>query len=139
MIMHRRAAASCLAAASTSAATGGGGGGIAAAPGAGTSSLAPMLSQAISTATGPGRPDSMWAKAALMTSGASAGRSILAVHLTKDLRVASWSGSSCKWPRPLAMKAVGTWPVMQRTGVLQANAVAKAAVVLSSPGPGTTA
>ncbi len=34
---------------------------------------------------------------------------------------------------------LGTWPVRHSTGALTPQAVARAAVVLSTPGPGTTA
>ena len=39
-------------------------------------------------------------------------------------------------PRPIA--ALGIWPVRQSTGALVAYAVLNAAVVFSTPGPGTT-
>ena len=59
-------------------------------------------------------------------------------HLTKVRSVASWSGISCRWPRPLPRNCVGTWPVRHSTGSFDPNAVSSAAPALSTPGPGTT-
>ena len=70
--------------------------------------------------------------------GAASGYSMRSAHLTKVRSVASWSGISCRWPRPLPRNAVGTWPVRHSTGSLQPNAVSSAAPALSTPGPGTT-
>ena len=89
MIIGRLAAASSLAAASTSSGEGGGAFGTAAAPSGSTCALDAIVSHAISTATAPGRPDSIWRNASLMISGASAGRSMRAAHLVSERRVAS--------------------------------------------------
>ena len=59
-------------------------------------------------------------------------------HFTNVRSVASWSGISCRWPRPLPRNCVGTWPVRHSTGSLHPNAVSSAAPALSTPGPGTT-
>ena len=74
MIIGRAAAATSLAAASTSSGEGAAGLGRAAGPSGSTKALDAIVSQAISIATGPGRPDSICRKASLTTSGASAGR-----------------------------------------------------------------
>ena len=57
-------------------------------------------------------------------------------HLTNVRSVASWSGISCRWPRPCRVYAVapgrsGTAPVRSHP-----NAVASAAAVFSTPGTG---
>src|SRR5450759_3850489 len=59
-------------------------------------------------------------------------------HFTKLRSVASWSGISCRWPRPLPRNCVGTCPVRHSTGSFDPNAVSRAAPALSTPGPGTT-
>src|SRR5262249_35606019 len=95
-------------------------------------------SHGISTEAGPRRPDVISWKARATMVGALAGYSIRSAHFTKVRSVASWSGISCRWPRPLPRNAVGTWPVTHHTGSLQPNAVRSAALALSTPGPGTT-
>ena len=52
--------------------------------------------------------------------------------------VASWSGSSWSWPRPLPIRCDMMLPVTQSTGALAPYAVHSAADELSMPGPGTT-
>ena len=42
-------------------------------------------------------------------------------------------------PNPLLIEVEGIWPVIANTRALHAYAVESAAVVLSIPGPGTTA
>ena len=89
MIIGRLAPASSLAAASTSIDDGAGGSGMAAAPSSSTSPLDAIVSQAISMATGPGRPDSICRNASLTMAGASAGRSMRAAHFTSVRKVPS--------------------------------------------------
>ena len=89
MIIGRAAAASSLAAASTSSGEGAGGFGMAAAPSGSTKALDAIVSQAISTATAPGRPDSIWRNASLRIAGASAGRSMRAAHFVSERNVPS--------------------------------------------------
>ena len=60
-------------------------------------------------------------------------------HFSRLRSVASWSGSSCNCPRPRPIIMLGTCPVRHSTGAFTPQAVASAAVVLSTPGPGTTA
>ena len=74
----------------------------------------------------------------VLNAGAASGYSIRSAHLTKVRKVASWSGISCRCPRPLPMNAVGTCPVRHSTGSFDPNAVSNAAPALSTPGPGTT-
>ncbi len=95
-------------------------------------------SQGISSDAGPRRPDSISWKARETIAGAASGYSMRSAHLTNVRSVASWSGISCRWPRPLPRKFVGTCPVRHSTGSLQPNAVSSAALALSTPGPGTT-
>jgi hypothetical protein len=138
MIIGRSADASSFAAAAISAGSGGTGAGIAAEGRGKTSPRDAIMSQHISTTTGPGRPESIRRNASSITAGASDGRSILAVHFTSGRSAPSWSESSCRWPRPRPRKALGTWPVMHSTGALQPMAVQSAAAVFRTPGPGTT-
>jgi hypothetical protein len=42
----------------------------------------------------------------------------MAAHLVSERIVASWSGNSCRWPRPRPMNADGISPVMHTTGAL---------------------
>ena len=95
-------------------------------------------SHGISSATGPRRPDSISWKARDTSAGAASGYSMRSVHLTKVRNVASWSGISCRCPRPLPRNAVGTCPVRHNTGSFAPNAVSRAAPAFSTPGPGTT-
>jgi len=59
-------------------------------------------------ATGPRRPDSISWNARATSVGAASGYSMRSAHFTNVRSVASWSGISCRWPRPLPRKAVGT-------------------------------
>ena len=105
---------------------------------AATSARCVKTSHGISSATGPRRPDSISWNARLTSAGALSGYSIRSAHFTKVRNVASWSGISCKWPRPLPRNCVGTCPVRHSTGSFDPNAVSSAAPALSTPGPGTT-
>jgi hypothetical protein len=78
-----------LAAASTSSGEGAVASGIAAPPSGSTCAFDAIVSHAISTATVPGRPESIWRNASLRIAGASAGRSMRAAHLVSERRVAS--------------------------------------------------
>jgi len=87
----------------------------------GTSSagaLAARTSHGTAIAVGRGRPDLAWYRARAVSSPAWPGCSTVAAHLVTDRMVASWSGSSCRWPRPRPMNREGISPVMQSTGML---------------------
>ena len=58
-------------------------------------------------------------------------------HFVSPRRVASWSGSSCRMPRPRPILYDWMLPVTQSTGALAPYAVHRAALALSTPGPGT--
>ncbi len=112
--------------------------GVAGSAPAGTSTLRAITSHGISTDTGPRRPLSISRNALSSTSGVVVTSSMRAAHLVSVCMVASWLGSSWRWPRRLPMKPLGTCPVTQSTGSLQPQAVHRAPVELSTPGPGTT-
>src|SRR6478736_6346821 len=103
-----------------------------------TSARCVNTSQGISSEAGPRRPDSISWKARPTMAGATSGYSMRSAHFTNVRSVASWSGISCRWPRPLPRNCVGTCPVRQSTGSFDPNAVSSAAPALSTPGPGTT-
>ncbi len=66
-----------------------------------TSARCVNTSHGISSATGPRRPDSISWNARETSAGAASGYSMRSAHFTKVRSVASWSGISCRWPRPL--------------------------------------
>ena len=66
-----------------------------------TSARCVNTSHGISSDTGPRRPDSISWNARETIAGAASGYSMRSAHLTKVRSVASWSGISCRWPRPL--------------------------------------
>ena len=137
-IIGDRAAAIRSAAARTRSGSAGGAGKAPSGSNGATSAFWVKTFHGISTAAGPRRPDSISWNARATMIGAEPGYSARSAHFRNERSVASWSGISCRWPRPLPRKSVGTCPVRHSTGSLQPKAVSIAALALRRPGPGTT-
>ena len=101
-----------------------------------TSARIGSTSHGAARAVGPGRPDCAWNIASSSRPGAIAGLSTFAAHLVNERRLASWSGISCRCPKPRPRYAVGISLVRHSTGMLAPYAVSKAAEALSTPGAG---
>ena len=112
----RRIAARSIA--SGSGASGGGAAGMAAEWG--REARAAAMSGGISMTTGRLRPPFSCRKASSTTGGMAAAASIRACHFDTEASAPSWSGISCRKPRPPPIWPDGIWPVTQSTGALQA-------------------
>ena len=97
-----------------------------------------ITSHAISIATGPGRPDSICRNASSTMAGASATRSIRSAHLQTRAQRRALVRQFVQMAAPLADEGGRHLPRHAKTGAQQPAAVASAANVFSTPGPGTT-
>jgi hypothetical protein len=130
----RRAAAQSFAASAISAGFGSGGATFvskAAMPPAGLT----MISVGISMCTGPGRDDENRAKARARTPGSSSASVTRCENSATFSIIPRWSGSSCRWPRPLPSVGVALTPEITSIGTESARAWPMAVMVLVSPGP----
>ena len=133
----RSAAASSAAASATSAAGGSGSAaGLASSSPTGVDWASPVRkSTGISTNTGPVGGVSARRQASASAPGISSGDPGLRAHFTIGANDASWSGSSCRYPRPRPSRSFGICEAIATTGTWELAASISVASEISAPGP----
>ena len=94
-----------------------------------------MTSVGISIWTGPGRAPAKSAKASASAPGSSSGLAMRRDDSATFSIMPRWSGSSCRWPKPLPSVAVALTPEITSIGTESARACPMAVIVLVRPGP----